>query len=241
MTGRTLIGAMLATILALSACSEERVTRSYSFDQVVTNLDIHVEAANVYVSGDDSGRIYVDVDLTHRGGRPHHRAYVENGVLNVDVSCDGDCWDLGGRVDLLVPANIDAWVESGAGDLHLGGLHGVIDAETGAGDLEVRGCGGDLRLSTGAGDIRAERLEVDDIVADSGSGDVLLTLDQEPWFVGVETGAGDVDVELPSGEYDLEISVGVGDIHIDNIDDSSWASRQIEVDVGVGDVTILGY
>ena len=82
-----------------------------------------------------------------------------------------------------------------------------------------------------------ERVAVDDLKVDTGSGTVELR-DVKARAVGLETGSGDVKLELLSGADELKVDTGSGSVTITLPTDFG---AQVDIETGSGDIDFTGF
>ena len=124
--------------------------------------------------------------------------------------------------------------ETGSGDIILGDIDGELSAASGSGDITIASLTGIANLDTGSGSIKVQRVEAEELDADTRSGDITLH-SGNIGRVNLDTGSG--TITLDEIEFDsLEADTGSGDINV--ISSLENASR-INVDTGTGSLTIL--
>jgi len=97
--------------------------------------------------------------------------------------------------DVTTPRATALKARTGSGDMEIGGIEGVVDAESGSGSLKVDNIGANARLETGSGSIHASNVH---------------------GAATVETGSGTLDLKL-TGAGDVKAQTGSGSIHIDGV------------------------
>ena len=163
------------------------------------------------------------------------------GTLTLSTECSGVALPLSqcsGNVVVELPPDVAAQVETGSGEVRLGGVSGDVAVQTGSGDVVVSGASGRLTLRTGSGDVEVEGLrrsggtlrtgsgsievvaedEPDELAAETGSGNVLIVLPGDtPYAVDVETGSGEEDIQVatdPDSDHRIVARTGSGDIEL---------------------------
>src|SRR5688572_27500507 len=107
----------------------------------------------------EAGAPRIQADLQWRGDdAPGLFWSVEDGVLDVVFACEPRDHECGSQITLLVPSDVEAHVDTGAGDVRVSGLGGPVQVWTGAGDVDADGLytgeqGGDAFFSSGAGNV----------------------------------------------------------------------------------------
>jgi hypothetical protein len=218
--------AALSLLFAVGARADEW-TRSYS---VGTNpeLSVSVDDADVAVRPGPSGRI--DARITSAGyefrpGEVEIRDTQAGSRVEIEVkqprasrpfSAAANRWI---RVELTVPASIAAaGIQTGDGNVEVGGLSGALRFETGDGNITGDSLGGTLDAKTGDGNVRVAG-KFTEVSARTGDGNIEVRAASgsqiaNSWrFI---TGDGNVRLFLPSDvRSTLEIRTGDGRIHSD--------------------------
>ncbi len=192
----------------------------------VTGIQVNSDAGDVEVSG---GAPVGTVELTRqvpRGTDSSSKAGEswEGGTLVIDS--DPGCGPLvfGCSVDytIRVPDGTTVAIDTGSGDLTLGGRLGAVD------------------VKSGSGDIKAEQLQSTTLAIRTGSGDIDLGLSQAPTALTVKTGSGDVDINVPADDtYAVNVQRGSGDEHV-TVKTDPTNPRKVRIETGSGDVE-FGY
>lgn len=147
----------------------------------------------------------------------------------------------------------DGSIDTGSGGVEVTGLHGeLLNIDTGSGDvtlgdITVR----DLRVDTGSGSVKGSGVQAASMNVDTGSGDVNVAMRTAPDDVIVDTGSGAVTLSLPDGlNATVELETSSGDIAVDfAMQIRRWerdevrgtigsGTGKIHVDTGSGDITI---
>jgi len=126
-------------------------------------------------------------------------------------------------------------IENGSGDVEVAGAGGAVTGKVASGNVKLSGIKGAVTIQNSSGDIRGEGLD-GDVIADAKSGNVTLDL-ASAHSVRAESGSGDVTVTVPKGGYRLDVDAGNGDKKIDITNDPS-AANEIYARTGSGDLTI---
>jgi hypothetical protein len=213
-----------ALLAALSGCvfypshvEYDDLTINEPYDRIV----VEVDAGDVRMIGEDTSSTEVHMVLTFGRSRPELLWYMDGDTLFLDGECPriGSCEI---SLDISLPADVTAEVETGAGDVEIEELTGSLDLETGAGDISGTGLTGGV------------------FFADTGAGDVSLSCATAPELVDVDSGAGDIDLRVPADTYRIETDSGVGDVVITGLTLDEHADRVIKASTGAGDITIIG-
>jgi hypothetical protein len=155
----------------------------------------------------------------------------------------------------------DLRLDTGGGDLTGTGLTGAIqltteggnvDAsnltstgtmliDTGGGDLNGNGLTGNLQLSTEGGNVGTNGVSAQQVVVQSGGGDVTLALAEVPQSLRITAEGGNVTVILPPGDTKYAISTpdtSGGNVSYPSSLVNSNSPDTITVDSGGGNITI---
>lgn len=107
-------------------------------------------------------------------------------------------------------------LDTSSGNIDLVRVAGTVSVNSGSGDLTgqaLRPAG--LTAHTSSGNIQVVMEIPTDVSADTGSGDVELSLPTGPYVVDARTGSGDLDLQIPSdpaGRYRLVLRTDSGNI-----------------------------
>ena len=197
-----------------------------SLTHAVTGIRVTIDAGDVEVSG---GAPVGTVELTRRVPRGTDSSSTageswNGGTLVIDSGPGCAPLGFGCSVDytLRVPDGTTVAIDTGSGDLTLGGRLGAVD------------------VKSDSGDIKAEQLQSTTLATRTGSGDIDLGLSQAPTALTATTGSGDVDVNVPAGDaYAVDVQRGSGDEHV-TVKTDPTSSRKVRIETGSGDVE-FGY
>lgn len=105
-------------------------------------------------------------------------------------------------------------LDTGSGAVSVTDAEGPVSLDTGSGGLTLAGMKGPtLKLDTGSGSVRADDVDVHDLVADVGSGGIRLRRTKAT-NVKLDTGSGGTDVELLTPVDELTIDGGSGGVTV---------------------------
>ena len=168
----------------------------------------------------------------------------------VRISDDGSGLDAHADLRILVPAgrriavhlavgkmtatNVDGEVrlDVNSADVSATDMKGSLSVDAGSGDVRVTGVTGDLNLDTGSGNVVASGVKGDDLLFDTGSGDV--TLDHiQGRTLKIDTGSGNADATAVTAD-DLIIDTGSGDVTLELL----AGGGSIDIDTGSGEVSL---
>jgi lia operon protein LiaG len=191
----------------------------------------------------------------------------------VRIRGDGSGLDAHADLRILVPAgrriavylavgkmtatnvNGDVKLDVSSADVSASGMRGSLTVDAGSGDVRVSDVAGDLNLDTGSGNVVASGVRGDDLLFDTGSGDV--TLDHvEGRSLKIDTGSGNADatavkaddllIDTGSGDVTLELLAGGGSINIDtgsggvNLTLPADYGADVVLDTGSGEIDLGG-
>ena len=168
----------------------------------------------------------------------------------VRIGDDGSGLDAHADLRILVPAgrriavhlavgkmtatNVDGEVrlDVNSADVSATDMKGSLNVDAGSGDVRVTGVTGDLNLDTGSGNVVASGVKGDDLLFDTGSGDV--TLDHiQGRTLKIDTGSGNADATAVTAD-DLIIDTGSGDVTLELL----AGGGSIDIDTGSGEVSL---
>lgn len=124
----------------------------------------------------------------------------------------------------------------GSGSIELIDPAGEVRAETGSGDITVTGASAAVTLRTGSGSISGRGLAGGQVRTETGSGDVELAF-REPTSVQADTGSGNVRLTVPAGSYQIRTSSDSGEADVGVTHDPA-AKLVIAVHTGSGDISV---
>ncbi|MER5882438.1 DUF4097 family beta strand repeat-containing protein [Streptomyces sp. NPDC001941] len=150
------------------------------------------------------------------GSGPHAVWKMEQGVLTLDVDCDGVASDCQASHVVKVPRGVAVDVEDGNGDVLAHGFDTDLGLRSENGRVTVRDVTGALRLDSGNGQVVVEKSSPSSVVANADNGQVRLRFDAPPRSVDVVSDNGEVLVELPGkGPYAVDARSENGDVRVD--------------------------
>lgn len=123
------------------------------------------------------------------------------------------------NVRIQVPERYNVDFSSGAGNVEIVDLEGLIEGRTGAGNIELDNVRGILDISSGAGNIDIEG-DIERVEVSTGAGNI--TLHGIRGAVEANTGAGNIFAEITrQPERDSELSSGAGNVTVHLADNVS--------------------
>jgi DUF4097 and DUF4098 domain-containing protein YvlB len=130
---------------------------------------------------------------------------------------------------------------SSGGDVSLSGSGSAATVDSGGGNLSLSDLSGFLKFTTSGGDVDGSDLTSPKVTTDSGGGNVTLTFTRPPAYLSTSSSGGDVTVVLPRGatQYDVEVQTSGGDYSPSpSVPLNQAAHNKIIVDSGGGNVSI---
>ena len=180
------------------------------YDGMRGTTQLRVREDGTFWGGGWNGREGRRVEISNRGGGLEASADLEISVprgKRILVALAA------GAIDARNVAG-DLYLDTGSGDITVGGASGILNLDTGSGNVEARAIGGaTLSIDTGSGDVTVADAEVREVEVDTGSGNVTL-LGLRTGRVGVDTGSGDVTVETAAGSASIGVDTGSGDVTV---------------------------
>lgn len=235
---RTVMG--LALLLQGCVIVRQKAVDDVSFSEDFDRVVVDLEGGGDLSVGLGEGEARLTRTWSWTGPEPEVHAFVEAGVLHLEVDCRDT--QLSCRVDhdLTVPRAVSLSAVMGAGDVDASDLIDDVDIETGAGDIDLVRIDGDLELSTGGGDITVREAGSRLVTGSTGAGDIDLELHTVADHVVLDSGAGDIRLVVPHGSYRVDADTGVGDLRIDGITVDQSADATIDITTGAGDIDLIG-
>jgi len=224
----------------------------------------------------DHGRLVASTgggDLTVRqsassDGQARLTGTVQYSLVRPDVTVDGTgitvhCRLFTGNCGLNatfgVPPGTALHLDSGGGNMQVGGIQSTVTltssggdvsladsgsaatVDSGGGNLSISRLGGILKLTTSGGDVDGGDLTSPKVTTDSGGGNVALTFTKVPANIHVISSGGDVTIVLPRGatQYAVSVVTEGGDYTPSpSVSVNQAAASRISVDSGGGNVSI---
>jgi hypothetical protein len=200
----------------------------------------------------------------HHGFGRGHRVRIRGDGSGLDAHADLRILVPAGRriavylaVGKMTATNVngDVKLDVSSADVSASGMRGSLTVDAGSGDVRVSDVAGDLNLDTGSGNVVASGVRGDDLLFDTGSGDV--TLDHvEGRSLKIDTGSGNADatavkaddllIDTGSGDVTLELLAGGGTINIDtgsggvNLTLPADYGADVVLDTGSGEIDLGG-
>lgn len=225
------------------ATSPDPVAQSVSGVSGVHGIDVDVSAGDLRIEFSGS-----EITLVSTG---ESGWTLERDGDRIEVSSPDDPFDLGfdwlwndadRSATLTLPAALegaDLDIDLSAGRVIAEGEFGATTFEMSAGAIELEGSAETLDGSVSAGHAIVELADVREIDIDLSAGHLQGQLSGEaPERVGIGVSAGSLDLRLPDVPYAVRDDSGAGELHLNNLQEDSGASRQIDVRVAAGEVDL---
>jgi hypothetical protein len=182
--------------------------------------------------------------------------FTVNGT-GITVNCRLFTGNCGLNATFDVPPGTALDLDSGGGNMQIGGIQSTVTltssggdvsladsgsaatVDSGGGNLSVRRLGGILKLTTSGGDVNGGDLTSPKVTTDSGGGNVTLTFTRVPATVDITSSGGDITIVLPRGatEYAISEDTAGGD-YSNTVPRNDAAADKITVHSGGGNVKI---
>jgi Toastrack DUF4097 len=185
-----------------------------------------------------------DFTVNGTGITMHCRLFTGNCGLNatfgvppgtpLDLDSGGGNMQIGGIQSTVT-------LTSSGGDVSLAGSGSAATVDSGGGNLSISRLGGILKLTTSGGDVNGGDLTSPKVTTDSGGGNVALTFTKVPANIHVISSGGDVTIVLPRGatQYAVSVVTDGGDYTPSpSVSVNQAAASRIWVDSGGGNVRI---
>ncbi|MFZ5480904.1 MAG: DUF4097 family beta strand repeat-containing protein [Myxococcota bacterium] len=211
---------MLLTLLACGLVETETEHAALVEDGPFAHVEIELGAGDVVVRGDpEATGADGTFTATFSETPPAIEHWVDDGVLHVEGACVAIQAVCELSLAVTLPADVSVTIATGSGDAVVEGIVGDLVAESGTGDVTARGLAGYAELKTGSGDVCAESEGFDRIEAETGSGDIVVTVPPGVYALTAESGSGDVDVAPDvrsdgAAEAVIVAQTGSGDVSI---------------------------
>jgi DUF4097 and DUF4098 domain-containing protein YvlB len=127
---------------------------------------------------------------------------------------------------------------SSSGDIAGNGIAGGLVATTDSGHVLLYDISASVDVSTGAGDIDGTGLHAHDARMWTLSGDQVLVFDAPAARIAAQSGSGDITLTVPNAPYRLDVTADAGETRVRGIAQVSNAERSISARSSEGDVTI---
>lgn len=199
------------------------------------NVYVNSSGADVKIQSWDKMETYVKVFGNQRAEEKLKISIEQdNGTVKVIIKRKSSFWNWFGnnisvKVDIMVPKNHNAHVETSGGDITVTSLTGVFKLFTSGGDVKLSDTNGKLKVETSGGDIRLNQHKGEMELSTSG-GDIICK--QTSGDIEAGTSGGDIDIETTDGR--LSASTSGGSIKIDY----AGVNKGIDASTSGGDVHI---
>jgi len=126
---------------------------------------------------------------------------------------------------------------TGAGNITIGEVRGEVEIRSGSGNIDIAGIDGSIEVTSGAGNLTIGYV-TGEIEANTGAGNIEARMTRQPGGdSSVETGAGNVTVYLGDDvgvDVDARASVGSAECDFGLKVNGKWMSKSFEGDVNGG-------
>jgi hypothetical protein len=147
------------------------------------------------------------------------RVETKSGQNSFHWSWIGGSYGVRFDVDLVVPANVNLFLDTSGGSIKVDGeVQGTLNADTSGGAITVTGATGELRLDTSGGSISVDRV-MNRLSADTSGGSIHVGyVSANAVDVNADTSGGTIQIGLdPSGNYDLYADTSGGNVNINDL------------------------
>ena len=165
--------------------------------------------------------------------------YIESGSGHVSVSGVSATHDIAissGDIHISDPTG-DLTLHASSGDMTVENMAvGSLTAEVSSGDMTLSGAATNAELSASSGEIGARGLTVERLEAEVSSGDLDLLFDAAFAAVDIVAGSGSVNLLVPDDGtvYAVDLTVGSGDTNVSVAEGGQ--DHKVTVDIGSGDL-----
>lgn len=222
----------LATVIILGlGCDISEREESLEFSESISSLVVNAQSGDVHVTAAETD--VISVDLVIRGDDTVVDQSIRGEELLLETNCDKQLLNCSVSYTITVPPRMVVSLDSGSGDLSVVGTIGNAQLDTGSGNAEAHCIRGDeILLQSGSGDIFCSEVEADRLEADTGSGDVTLSQSIIDDLIA-ETSSGDIEgrsLEVAR----ISADTGSGDVNVS----SSTPPESLRADTGSGDINL---
>jgi hypothetical protein len=199
------------------------------------NVYVNASGADVKVDSWDKAETYVKIFANRRAeDRFKFSIEQEDNTVKVIAKKRGSffSWFGGGfdvRIEIKVPKNHNAHVETSGGDIYLSNLFGVFKLDTSGGDIVITNTDGKLRAETSGGDITLNKHKGEMNLSTSG-GDIVCK--ESSGDISAETSGGDIKLEIADGKINAETSGGDIEIFYNGV------NKGFEAETSGGDIHV---
>ncbi len=227
---------LLAFCASLSFAGDLKLLQEKSFAaKDWENVYVNSSGADVKIQSWDKMETYVKV---YGNQRAEEKLKIsidqEDGTVKVIIKRKSSFWNWFGsninvKVDIMVPKNHNAHVETSGGDISVTSITGVFKLFTSGGNVSLTSTNGKLKVETSGGDIKLKQHKGEMNLSTSG-GDIICKETSGDLEAG--TSGGDVKLEASDGKISAETSGGTISI------DYSGVNKGIEASTTGGDVHV---
>ncbi|CAN5486326.1 hypothetical protein BH24ACT4_BH24ACT4_20850 [soil metagenome] len=235
-------GLVTLTIVGVSSLAAANVlvrtseTDSQTLEGQVARAEIRVDGS-VDIEVGAAGRTRIDRRSTFGLSRPGVTETLVDGLLIVEVTCDGLPVICSNDVAVELPPSAEVSID--AEEITVTGVSRRIATDPEGGSVRLTDVSGPLDIRAGGGSVTGTGIESDEVRVSVGAGAVELDFRSPPSDVEATTGAGAVIVSLPPGEetYRVDATSGAGEKQVDVATDPA-SHRRVRVNAGAGYVEV---
>jgi hypothetical protein len=226
---------ILLLVAGISSACEQLGTYPIEIPDVVTQLNVTADAADLSIIAAGNGPGFVEVSLDEQG-KPSDISIEQNGN-SITVVCGSRC---GETITIAVPTNAEINAAVVLGDIHISDIRGGINASVKTGDIFIERVFGVIQAESETGNVIGQDVSSAYIAAATGSGDINLMLQSMPSAMDLQAGIGNVEVEIPKGAYDIATDKRASASILQGIVNDPTSSSAVHAESGVGHVRIIG-
>ncbi|GAA4975477.1 DUF4097 family beta strand repeat-containing protein [Actinoplanes utahensis] len=217
---RALPVVLAATLLATTACDQERMTSTDAYDVTgaVTTAAVDSLGGRITVTAGSGTTVRVTETARYTGARPQPEHRLDGTGLTFTSGCQG-LGDCGVDYEIELPATVRLTLDSGGGDIRIDGVSGRID------------------LRSGGGSVTANGIAAPEVTARTGGGSYDMAFTAAPGTVRVDTGGGDTTLALPGKSFAVQVDADGGDSTV-GVPVDPASPHRIGVNSGGGDVVL---
>ena len=198
------LGVCLVAVASVAQAAEKRLDRTFSVASG-GRLTIDSDGTDLRVEGTGGNQVVVHIILegSERSLERMTLSAEQNGNDVAVAAKHGSGkwtdwfggWNLGGKIEVLVPRDYNIDIRTSGGDIKVVQLNGNARGRTSGGDIQIAEVRGPVDMQTSGGDVRVEQVEGSTRLGTSG---------------------GDIEILRLKGDLDAKTSGGY--IHLDEVD-----------------------
>ena len=221
---------------SLSSAEELKLIREKSFSaKDWDNVYVKASGADVKIESWDKQETYVKIFGNRRAEEKLDiRIEQDDNTVRVIAKKRGSFFNWFGsnisvRIEVKVPKNQNAHVETSGGDINVANISGVFKLDTSGGDIFLNNTNGKLKAETSGGDINLSTHKGEMFLSTSG-GDIICK--ETDGNLNAETSGGDIELYSSDGKISAETSGG------DVIIDYTGINKGISAETSGGSVRV---